>query len=388
MVLLEGMVDIMENIDILKLPAIEIRQGLNRIIYSFSVDGKQIDSFASVSRVGRDEEKHIQGYQRPEVLGHIAEIRSYLESDDPLIPNSIVIAFDETVSFIPLKSSTVESDYARIGFLEIPVNKDWDEVEKPGWIVDGQQRTAAIRDAKIDAFPMAVTAFIAGGVDEQRSQFILVNSTKPLPKGLIYELLPTTTGKLSSSFQKKRFPASLLNRLNHDEDSPFKNMIKTPTVPDGVIQDNSILKMIENSLAEGVLYRFRDPGTGGGDSEEMLKALKSYWEAVSEVFPDAWTLPPRKSRLTHGAGMVGMGHIMDAIADWTGWSEVPTKDEFKQDIEPLKDVCRWTSGYWDFGPGQQWKWNELQNTSKDVQILTNYLLVQYRQRVWSNRKSA
>jgi DGQHR domain-containing protein len=379
----------MEHVDILKLPAIEIRQGLNRIIYSFSVDGKQIDSFASVSRVVRDEEKNIQGYQRPEVLGHIAEIRSYLESEDPLIPNSIVIAFDETVSFVPSNRKTGDaSGYTRIGHLEIPVNKDWSEVQKPGWIVDGQQRTAAIRDAKVASFPMPVNAFIAGGIDEQRSQFILVNSTKPLPKGLIYELLPTTTGKLSSAFQKKRFPASLLSRLNHDEDSPFRNMIKTPTVPDGVIQDNSILKMIENSLAEGVLYRFRDPSTGEGDSEEMLRALKSYWEAVSEVFPDAWSLPPRKSRLTHGAGIVGMGHIMDAIADWSGWSKVPTKDEFKQDIEPLKEVCRWTRGYWDFGPGQQRKWNELQNTSKDVQILTNYLLVQYRRLVWSTRQSA
>lgn len=379
----------MENVDILKLPAIEIRQGLNRIIYSFSVDGKQIDTFASVSRVARDDEKHIHGYQRPEVLSHISEIRAYLESDDPLIPNSIVIAFDETVRFVPSNSKTGDaSGYARMGYLEIPVNKDWSEVEKPGWIVDGQQRTAAIREAKLDAFPMPVTAFIAGGVDEQRSQFILVNSTKPLPKGLIYELLPSTTGKLSSAFQKKRFPACLLNRLNHDEDSPFKNMIKTPTVPDGVIQDNSILKMLENSLAEGVLYRFRDPNTGEGDVEKMLETLKSYWEAVSDVFPDAWSLPPRKSRLTHGAGIVGMGHIMDAIADWSGWTEVPTKDDFKADIKPLMEVCRWTRGYWDFGPGQQRKWNELQNTSKDVQILTNYLLVQYRQRVWSNRQSA
>ena len=83
-----------------------------------------------------------------------------------------------------------------------------------------------------------------------------------------------------------------------------------------------------------------------------------------------------------------MGHIMDAIADWSGWSKVPTQSEFKQDIEPLKDVCRWTRGYWDFGPGQQRKWNELQNTHKDVQILTNYLLVQYRHLVWSTKQSA
>ena len=54
---------------------------------------------------------------------------------------------------------------------------------KPGLIVDGQQRAAAIREARIDSFPICATAFIANDDREQREQFILVNSTKPLPKG-------------------------------------------------------------------------------------------------------------------------------------------------------------------------------------------------------------
>ena len=56
---------------------------------------------------------------------------------------------------------------------------------------------------------------------------------------------------------------------------------------------------------------------------------------------------------------------------------------FSENLRPLQEVCRWTQGYWDFGPGQQRKWNEIQNTSKDIQLLSNYLLVQYKNRVWS-----
>ena len=56
--------------------------------------------------------------------------------------------------------------------------------------------SAAIRDARIDSFPVVVTAFITQSEEDQRSQFILVNSAKPLPKGLIYELLPATSGAL------------------------------------------------------------------------------------------------------------------------------------------------------------------------------------------------
>src|SRR5207248_1140087 len=74
----------------LRLPAIEVRQGANRTLYTFAVDGKQLPSFATVSRVHRDDNAEIQGYQRPEVLSHIASIRRYLESSDPMIPNALV----------------------------------------------------------------------------------------------------------------------------------------------------------------------------------------------------------------------------------------------------------------------------------------------------------
>ena len=86
---------------ILRVPALEVRQGRSRVLYSFAVDGKLLPRFASVSRITR-EDQQIAGYQRPEVLSHIAEIRTYLESDNPLIPNAIVVAFDKRVKFEPL----------------------------------------------------------------------------------------------------------------------------------------------------------------------------------------------------------------------------------------------------------------------------------------------
>ena len=42
----------------------------------------------------------------------------------------------------------------------------------------------------MERFPIAVNAFFVADAHEQKEQFILVNSTKPLPKGLLYELLP------------------------------------------------------------------------------------------------------------------------------------------------------------------------------------------------------
>lgn len=365
----------------LRLPALEVRQGPRRTLYSFAVDGKRLCQFTTVSRVRRGEDA-IQGYQRPEVLSHIAEIRNYLESEDPMIPNAVVVAFDGRVKFEPAKGS-LDSAYSRVGTLVIPIDPGQPEEERPGWVVDGQQRIAAIRDAAVEEFPICVVAFITDDDQEQREQFILVNSTKPLPKGLIYELLPTTKTKLPSILQQRRFPAYILDRLNHDEDSPLKGLIRTPTVLNGIIKDNSILKMLENSLTDGVLYRFRDLGGGDGDVEAMLGVLTAFWGAVAAVFDGDWGINPRRSRLMHGAGIVSLGFVMDAIADRLRQSGIPTRDQFRDDLAPLKSACRWSDGFWDFGPGQQRRWNELQNTHKDIQVLANYLLVQYKARVWN-----
>jgi len=365
----------------LRLPAIEIRQGPKRMFYSFAVDGKLLPRFATVSRIHRDSDNVLGGYQRPEVLSHIAEIRNYLESSDPLLPNAIVIAFDHRVTFVP--GSDASSGYSRWGTLVVPLDEDGTDANKAGLIVDGQQRSAAIRDARIESFPICATAFIANDEREQREQFILVNSTKPLPKGLIYELLPTTEMKLPALLQRRRFPAQLLARMNADEGSPLRGRIRTPTTPAGVVQDNSLLKMLENSLSDGVLYRFRDPAADASDAESMLQVLNAFWGATATVFPNAWGLPPVRSRLMHGAGIVSMGFLMDAIADRHRDVGMPSESQFREDLEPLKEVCRWTDGYWDFGPGVKRKWNEVQNTPKDIQLLANYLMVQYKALVWS-----
>src|SRR2546430_16167394 len=196
---------------------------------------------------------------------------------------------------------------------------------------------------------MCVTAFITDNVIEQRTQFVLVNSTKPLPKGLVYELLPVTEGTLPKQLRGRRFPARLLERLNHSADSPLRHLINTPTAVEGVIKDNSVLKMLENSISDGALYHLRDPRSGVGDADAMLRIVKSYWAAVRIVFPEAWGLPPRRSRLMHGVGIVSLGYLMDAISDRFLPKRFPTIDEFADDLTPLRPVCRWTSGVWDFG---------------------------------------
>jgi DGQHR domain-containing protein len=360
------------------LPAIEVRQTPSRRLYSFAIDGKILHQVAAISRIHREDGAQLMGYQRPEVLSHIAGIRAYLESDDPMLPNAIVVAFDPRVKF--KAAPTGQRGVSRLGQLSIPLDPRWSDEDKPGWIVDGQQRSAAIRDADLESFPICVTAFITESASEQRAQFILVNSTKPLPKGLVYELLPGTDASLPRHLRMRRLPAVLVERLNHDIESPLRHLIATPTNPEGKIKDNSMLRMLENSLTDGALYALRDPNTGRGDVEEMLQLIKSFWEAVRWVFPEAFGKSPRYSRLMHGVGIISLGFVMDAIAERFAPASWPSTEDFASDLSELAAVCRWTEGTWDFGAVQR-RWNDLQNTPKDVQMLADYLLTEFRSRV-------
>jgi DGQHR domain-containing protein len=355
----------------LRLPALRLKQGEHHV-YIFGVDGKRLDDFTTVSRARRDDDG-LQGYQRPEVVAHIRAIRRYLESDGAMLPNAIVLAFTEQVTFEAATAGTADEQvsYSQPGVLVIPVDEACPDVDKPAWLVDGQQRTAAVRDADLPEFPLAAVGFIAASEDEQRSQFILVNSTRPLPKGLVHELLPETVGELPAQYARRRLPASLMAKLNTATNSPFRGAISTPTTPGGYIKDNSVLKMIENSLYDGALYQYRDPRTGEGREDLMVGHLVTFWSQVQEKWPSAWELPPRKSRLTHGVGIQALGYIMDLVTADIDPTASDLPGIVNDSLELIAPAVAWTDGFWQLSLGDERRWNGLQNTPNDVRKLTN-----------------
>lgn len=366
----------------LHLPAIRVLQGGGRHVYTFAANGKDVCEFSAVSRLRSGGLTDVIGYQRPEVVRHIDEIRRYLEGTAPILPNAVVLAFDSGVQFEADAGTSADSQVVR-GTLTVRWDPDGDSKQRPAWVVDGQQRLAAIREAELEQFSICVTAFVTDDADSQREQFLLLNNTKPLPKSLIYELLPGTGGLLPAALERKRLPALLTRRLNLESTSPFFRRIRLATNPVGVVRDNSVMRMLGHSLSDGALLRIRLQAAGGEEAalEEMLSVVMTFWSAVAETWPKAWALTPRKSRLLHGAGIVSLGFVMDEICELHAETGDFTEEMVRAELEQLKDVCFWTAGIWPFGTGRERRWNEVQNTSKDVNLLSNYLLRQYRIRV-------
>lgn len=352
----------------LVVPALAIAQP-GGSVYAFGVDGKRVSEFAAVSRIRR-QEGALTGYQRVEAYGHIRVIKEYLESGAALVPNAVVIAFDSRVRFEPSEAGGPVAS----GHLHIPLGtgEDW---KPPGWIVDGQQRLAAVREASVESFPLTVCAFI-GDEQVQAEHFIRVNSTKPLPKQLIYTLLPHTGTRLSPALEARKLPALLVERLNGAEGSPLRGLIQTATSPSGVAKDTSFLNALENSLSDGALYRLQD------DVDRMEALLFAWWGAVRDTFPEDWGKKPKESRLLHGAGVAALSLLMDAVAEEMPRRPTPTRSNFARELGRVAPLCRWSSGQWAYGPA----WNEVEVTAQAKHKLATYLVRRYLERAKRPRR--
>ena len=179
------------------------------------------------------------------------------------------------------------------------------------WVIDGQQRLAALRQMKRRIITVPVTAIESNGLDDEREQFVLVNNARPLPKSLVYELLPSLGDSVPPKYRRRQAAVEVSEILSADSESPFYQRIRNTTsnhFSTANIKDVSVLRMIENSVDNGILSRYpKSP-------KPQAKVLIQFWSAVAKVFPEAWDLPPKHSRLTHGVGIIGMGFLMDAIA--------------------------------------------------------------------------
>lgn len=335
-------------------PAIFPRQGSKYSVFAFCANAREVLRFASIDRIARGEDGALTGFQRPQVASHIREIKTYLAQEDAVLPNSIVVAFTGGVSI----EESGTSGTVTIDCSGGPV----------GVVVDGQQRLCALEALSERDFEVFVSGIVCDGDDELRKQFILINNTRPLPKSLIYELLPTVDG-LPDRLSSRSTAAALTERLNYDEGSSLRGQIKQHTNPGGVLQDTVIQRLVMASLRDGAL---RDISRGAPDNDAAFGLISEFFYAVQDVFGDAWIgHTPRTSRLVHGVGIMAMGYVMEYLHSARS---LLLAEDFAAALAPLRGSTAWTAGVWTFGEGNQRPWNGLQFVPRDYIELSQFLL--------------
>lgn len=340
-------------------------------VFSFFLPARRLVEIAEISRIERTDDGSLEGFQRPEIRSHIRGIVNYLDRGDILFPNAIVLALAPGAVFKSARGSkpTGREICSDAGTLVIPIHRG----RKAGWVVDGQQRTLALAETVNQDLPVPVIAFISADLAVHREQFILVNKAKPLSPRLIDVLLPEVECPLPADLVPRKVPSALCDALNSDPKSPFYRLIKRPghAASTAVITDSCLVRLIRRSIKDpfGVLlsHVHRD---GSADIDAMYATLLTFWAAVRDAFPEAWGLPPSRSRLMHSAGIDAMGYLMDRIMT-RAMQRADAKTYIETTLSRIAPHCRWTGGVWE---DLNLAWNDLECTPRSVKRLRDLLI--------------
>ena len=352
--------------------AVRATQARGTPIYSFFLPGKELLRVADITRLRRDDEGKLQGFQRRAIREHIRGIVKYLNQGDVLFPNAVILALSPMVQFVAARGFPPKGTLTTgtIGTLRLPTRV---QGKRAAWIVDGQQRSLALQQAKDKSLPVPVVGFASSDLDLHREQFVLVNKAKPLPQRLLNELLPMVRLTPDGAIDIRQLPSVLCDLLNGDPRSPLFEMIKRPSDEKsvGVVIDTAIINALRESFSTplSALSPFLRGRNGEPDVEGMYALLCAFWAAVKKAFPHAWGKPPQQSRLMHSVGIAAMTPLMNRIL----LRRSAREDAYRHCLTALKAIapaCHWTSGRWS---GLDKDWDDLQNVPRDIKALSSFL---------------
>lgn len=343
-------------------------------VYSFFLPGSMVLEVADICRASRTE-NGLGGFQRDAIRRHIAGMVDYLNGGDVLFPNAILLAISPNAHFTgsrgPVPTGLIKTGDS--GVLRLPRPSDG---SKCAWIVDGQQRSIALAQANDRSRLVPVVAFVSDDIQRHREQFILVNKAKPLSRRLVDELLPELDiARLPADMAMRQIPSALVNRLDHDPSSPFHGLMRRttdPKVPTRVVLDAVLGRVLRRQIYQplGSLAVHRSLDGGTSDPNAMYLDVCQFWMSVRNAFPDAWGLPPERSRLMHSAGIDAMGSLMDYLVPRAN-AEPNAGAYIAQTLQRMAPHCAWVDGHW---PDLGCAWNEIESTSRDIRRLSDQLI--------------
>ena len=143
-----------------------------------------------------------------------------------------------------------------------------------------------------------------------------------------------------------------------------------------IVTDTGLVEALKESLESpsGVLFPYRNIATGTTDTEGIRKVLITYWTAVRNTFPEAWGMPPTKSRLMGGVGIRAMGRLMERVMAHVDVDDPGAVQVAESELATIALDCAWTRGVW---PELGLPWDELQNTPRHISALSNLLARSY-----------
>jgi DGQHR domain-containing protein len=318
----------------MKINAIEFSQG-DKKMYISVIKAKDLVAKAKVDIF--DPLKG-EGYQRELSERRIKDFSVYVREAFKLSPLSILISIRNSEN---LKYSN--------GTLEIPDDEQW-------WIVDGQHRKEGLRDAiqkdkSIENYEVPVVFVPFRDVYEEALQFLIINRTqKPVRTDLAERILKGARERKGLEELEKIRAKGALKRvlegiewrpeaieiaefLNSDPQSAWFRKIKMPNEKnrDAVVAQKSFTDSLEPILMHSTFGTLPVP--------KLVNILKNYWDAIKEIYPEAFK-NPKKYVLQKTMGVFVFHMLFPVIAEKTRNEKgqyVFTKEKFKKVLSLIED---------------------------------------------------
>ncbi len=270
----------------MNIPTIKFEQN-NRPLYFFVLNAKFIYANFAVSRRIEDKEK---GYQRSFSKSRIGSIARYIDKQNGILPNSVLVNIDtDKFSYNENTKEITLLDDVTVGF-----------------IIDGQHRIWGANKAEKNIL-LPVVATVGLTDQEQAQLFVKINrEQKGVPVSLYLDLLDLTEGVIDN-FDDDAVPADrraieIAKRLNEDDESPLFELIRTAGESGRGIALNEFVNQIKQYVdpKRGKLVQF--------GFEDQYKLFKIYFKAIKSVFLEQWN--DNNSLILK---TVGFGGIMKAF---------------------------------------------------------------------------
>lgn len=240
----------------IKLNAIKLIQN-EHDIYLFKIKAKELLDIAIFKPREADRET---GIQRDWNISRSKEIAEYIESDDAVLANNIIVNIK--ADNLEYKDNTL--------YIKNEVNSVF--------VIDGQHRLRAFSYVEKDDFEIPVSAFVDLTWAEIADIFVKINYyQKPVNKSLVYDLL----GISPDIFPDFKEAHTIVQVLNESMSSPWFGLIKMLGIGKGIITQATFI----NALSK---YKILTEVLKPYSISEKALILSNYFSAIKNIFPKEW----------------------------------------------------------------------------------------------------
>lgn len=286
-------------------------------LYLFKINSALLNKIAYVTPRSEDNPDELQ---RVVNVPRAREIGKWLQDENSLLPNAIVIDLKQDVEIEP----TGIQDQVTIS---IP-NPDDTEDCKIAYILDGQHRVKGFDYSDGIEFDLAVVAVHNVTESVRAKLFIDINSKQvKVDERLLLDLMAGT--RILESDDERVY--EVIKGLDEEPSSALHNKIQfLPEQKGKWIKNTNMLTLLKPHIGNGgVIYN--------KTTAQQIEIFNSYFNAFREVFEDSWN-DQKTSVLTKSMGFEIIGGIFREIKQRCDLYEGRqlNKDSFTNQISHLK----------------------------------------------------